>query len=155
MTEWETLDLQSTPVGKLLHSARWKPLLELNGLDEVTADRLLRLLLTHLTLDRVITSGLALRLVMGPSTGVNLETLSKNLAELTISKRAKLCVALGIASKNWKNDFDAFNAVRNRLSHFNPKVGLDQVKELHSEKAFEECIQRGLRALQLNLPKSA
>jgi len=147
--KWEKVDLRNSPFGRLLESARWKPILEFVGLNEVMADRLLRLLLIHLTLDGVITAALTLRLLRSVSASANFDDLSRHVAKMSIARRADLCMALGITSDAWKSDFEAFNAVRNKLSHFNPKIGLDKVKELCTESAFEACIQKGLRAMKL------
>jgi len=155
MAKWEKVDLRVSPFRRLMESARWKPLLEMLGLNEVMADRLLRILLAHLMLDRVITSNLTLELVAGPSKSANLKSVERHIAKMNIARRAGLCVALGIASDAWESDFNAFNAVRNKLSHFNPKFDLSTVKELRSDSAFEACIQKGLRAMNVAEKKSS
>lgn len=149
MARWEKEDLPVSPFRRLMESARWKPILEMVGLNEVMADRLLRILLAHLMLDRVITANLTLELVSSCSKSANLKIIERHIAKMNIAQRAGLCVALGIATDAWESDFKAFNAVRNKLSHYNPKFDLSTVKELCSGSAFETCIQKGLRAMNV------
>lgn len=150
MADWEKADLRDMPIGRLLESARWKPLLELVGLNEVMADRLLRILLIHLTVDSVIAYTLTLKLLVNDKfLSANFEKLTQHVAKMPIARRANLCVALGIATTAWEIDFKAFNLVRNNLAHFNPKSGLEKVEELRSESAFNACIQQGFRAMKV------
>jgi hypothetical protein len=149
MGELEKPDLRISPFDLLGESVRWEPLLTAAGLNEAMADRLLRILLVHLMLDRFITSILTLHLVAKAAKSANLESVELLIADMSIAQRADMCVALGIATDAWKSDFSALNKVRNKLSHYKPKSGLDKVKELSSPSAFEACIRQGFRAMSL------
>jgi hypothetical protein len=130
------------------HTERWKPFLEYLGLtDEDMVDRLVRLLVMHLLLDRALTAGLAFKLT--DPTSPSFEGVEAAVAKLEMGKRIGLAMASNIISNSCAGDIHAVNDVRNAFAHYQAKKGwrLDTVKEISDAKEFEICAQKGLSAL--------
>jgi hypothetical protein len=129
------------------HAKKWQPFLEGLGLtDQDMVDRLVRLLVLHLMLDRAVTAGLTLRLLDPTSpTFVKVEAA---VAKLDMGKRIGLANASNIISDSCAADIYAVNDARNNIAHYQAKKGwrLDIVKEISSAEAFEACAEKGMRA---------
>ncbi|MBA2487463.1 MAG: hypothetical protein H0V35_15490 [Nitrospira sp.] len=125
---------------------RWAPFLEYLGLDEESCDRLTRLLVLHLVLDRTLTGMVALRFLGGTSSFSKIE---ETVATLPVSKRIDLLKTAHIISDSCAQNLKAVNSARNNLAHYQPKLGygLDNVKEISSEEAFTRLLHKGLPAL--------
>jgi hypothetical protein len=131
------------------HSERWKPFIEELGLtNEDMVDRLVRLLVMHLLLDRTLTAVLTLTMTDGVSSTFG--DVEPAVAKLEMAKRIGLAKASKIVSDSCADDIYAVNDARNNVAHYQAKTGwkLDTVKELLSAEEFEACAKRGMRALK-------
>ena len=130
------------------HTMRWRPFLKLLGLtNENKIDRLVRLLVMHLLLDRAIMAGLTLRLIDHESP--DFSKIEAKVAKVEMGKRIELAKAANIISDSCAKDIHAVNDVRNNFAHYQPHKGweLDTIQELSSAEAFEKCAVQGNRAL--------
>lgn len=127
-------------------SERWAPFLKMLGLDKRSGDRLTRLLVLHLLLDRAITAWITCKLHETPSAFFEVE---KTVATLPIGRRIDLLRAAGFISASCAKDVRAVNKARNDLAHYQPKLGfeLSLVKEASSEAAYQQCLHKGIHAL--------
>ena len=127
----------------------WQPLLEHLGLtDEDIIDRLVRLLVTHLLLDRALTAGLTTRLV-DPRSQSSFASVEAMVGKIEMAKRIGLAKASKIISDSCAENIYAVNDVRNNIVHYQRGKGwrLDAVKELASDEAFDECTFKAFVAL--------
>ena len=128
---------------KSVDTERWKPLMNQLGLtDEEMVERLVRLLLIHLVMDRTITAVLTVKLVKENPTAF--DEVESELVRLNLSSRIRLVKACAAVSDSCANDMHEVNNVRNRFSHYDPKLqgGLAAVKEIASGQEFEKFIQK-------------
>jgi len=134
---------------KFADAERWTPLMNQLGLrDEEMVDRLVRLLLIHLVMDRTITAVLTVRLIKdNPNVFDEVET---ELARFNLSSRIRLAKAAGAISEPCANDMHEVNNVRNLFSHYDPRLqgGLAGVKEIDSEDAFEKFVQKAIGTIE-------
>lgn len=126
--------------------ARWAPFLKWIGLNEESGERLTRLLVLHLMLDRAITALITARFSRLPGSFFKVEA---TVAKLPIAQRINLLRSAQFITDPCAKDLHAVNEVRNNLAHYQPQLGFEMstVKELSSEKAFEQCAEKGMRAL--------
>jgi hypothetical protein len=129
---------------------RWGPMLDILGIrDEETSERMTRLLLVHLMLDRAVTAVLTVkfldRRLLAP-----FPKIEAAVAPLDMSSRIELAKAAHLISDSCASDMKTVNTVRNKLAHYQPKLGwgVEHVQELSSAKAYERCIDKGIRALR-------
>ncbi len=125
---------------------RWAPFLKMLGLDKRSGDRLTRLLVLHLLLDRAITALVSCKFHQKRTTFFEVE---KSVAALPIGGRIDLLRAGCFISASCARDIRAVNKARNDLAHYQPKLGfeLSFVNELSSEQAYQQCMEKGIRAL--------
>jgi hypothetical protein len=129
---------------------QWKPMFDMLGIsDEETSVRLTRLLLMHLMLDRAVTAVLAVRFLdarLMPS----YENIEAILAPLDVSTRIDLAKASHLISASCASNIKTVNTVRNKLMHYQPKLGFGvaHVQEISSANAYEQCIEKGMCALR-------
>ena len=114
--------------------------------DEEKAERLLRLLVMHLVLDRTVTARVALNLSKSSS---SFSTIEAAVARVPMEKRIDLARAIGAISDSCADDMKAVNQVRNKCAHYNPHIGkLTRVPEVSSEAVFEICATRAMRSIR-------
>jgi hypothetical protein len=136
---------------KVLNDQRWKSRSKLLGLtDEAMSERLIRLLLIHLVMDRTVTGALATKLAKGKENDPAFEKLEGELSRVNLSSRIRLAEASGLISHSGAKGMHELNDVRNKFSHYDPKLqgGLGGVKEIASEKDFEKLIAKALVAVE-------
>ena len=136
---------------KVWNDQRWKRISKLWGLtDEAMTERLIRLLLIHLAMDRTVTGALATKLAKDKENDPAFEKLESELCRLNLSSRIRLAEASGLISHSGANGMLEVNDVRNKFSHYDPKIqgGLGGVKEIASEKDFEKLIEKALGAVE-------
>ena len=132
----------------------WSGLFQTVGLDSPEKiDRLNRLLVVHLLIDRLLTLVLAAKLatcsaVAEPDT----ERLILNNAGRAIPDRTELAVDLGLVERGAADKILRVNTARNRLVHFKPKRGfthwnLDEA-EIISQEASDGRLREGIEAMQ-------
>jgi hypothetical protein len=129
---------------------RWKPMLDMLGInDEETSVRLTRLLLLHLMLDRAVTAVLAVRFLDSRLKPLY-ENIEAILAPLEMSTRIDLVETSNLISASCASDIKTVNTVRNKLLHYQPKLGfgVDHIQEISSSNAYDQCVEKGLRALR-------
>jgi hypothetical protein len=129
---------------------QWGPMLDMLGLrNEDAIERMTRLLLVHLMLDRAVTAVLSVkfldRRLLAP-----FSQIEAAVAPLDMARRIDLAQASHLISASCARDMRTVNTVRNKLAHYQPKRGwgMEHVQELSSAKAYERCIQKGIRALR-------
>jgi hypothetical protein len=144
----QTSRLKATMVKAMMKAAdaeRWKPIMTQLGLkDEDMVDRLVRLLLTHLVMDRTITALLTVKLIKDKADAF--VEVENELTRINLSSRIRLAKACGGISDSCANDMHEVNNVRNQFSHYDPKLqgGLAAVKEIASEQASEKLIEKAI-----------
>jgi len=125
----------------------WKPVLECLGINEKEAERLVRLLMMHLILDRGITGLLAMKLA-DASESSSLTKIEAGIATVSMDKRIDLAKSLSVISDSCAADIKEVNKVRNKFAHYTPRSGWDlEVEEISSDAAFRKCAERGRRAV--------
>lgn len=133
----------------ILDAKQWEPLLQMLDInDEETSERMTRLLILHLLLDRAVTVVLTTRVLDRSKPAFSeIEAL---LAVLEMEMRIDLAKAAHLISPSCASDIKTVNTVRNKLVHYQPKRGwgMGHVQELSSVEAYERCIDKGRRALQ-------
>lgn len=130
---------------------RWNNVKKVLGLTEdLMADRLVRLLLIHLAMDRTVTGALATKLATGKEGDPAFEKLEMELSRVNLSSRIRLAEASGLISHSGASSMHEVNEVRNQFSHYNPKLqgGLSGVKEIASEQDLEKLFQKSLSAIE-------
>jgi hypothetical protein len=121
----------------------WKPVLECLGINDEEAERLVRLLLMHLILDRGITGLLAMKLA-DASASSSLTKIEAGVATISMDKRIDLAKSLNVISDSCAADIKEVNKVRNKFAHYKPSSGWDlKVEEISTAAAFEKCARRG------------
>lgn len=126
--------------------ARWAPYLKLIGLNQDSADRLTRLLVLHLMLDRGLTGLITFKLFDGSVSFLDIE---RTVARLPISRRIELAKVAKLITTPCSEDIQDINKLRNKFAHYNPVGGWDlgKLKELASEEEFYKCTEKGLEAM--------
>ncbi len=141
---------------RLSEKLYWQSTLKLVGLDDdEKAERVMRLLVIHLILDRLLSVLLAGRMVPEPDNSSLVEAI-RELAKLQFASRLKLAKALGMLSSELARDIGEINRVRNDFIHFKPKKGtklmtgwnLDEIPEIASDQAFNRCANLGFSAIK-------
>ena len=96
-------------------------------------ERLTRLLVVHLLLDRTITAILTISLC-NPRVIGSFDAIEKALAPVSMDQRIELAKATNLISVSCASSIKTVNTVRNKLAHYDPKVGgdLSRVQELSS-----------------------
>jgi len=129
---------------------QWGPMLDMLGLrDEDAIERMTRLLLVHLMLDRAVTAVLTVkfldRRLLAP-----FSKIEAAVAPLDMAMRIDLAQASHLISASCASGMRTVNTVRNKLAHYQPKRGwgMEHVQELSSAKAYKRCIAKGMRALR-------
>lgn len=114
-------------------------------MDHESGNRLMLLLVLHLMIDRAITEFLTWHFNQKP---LKLDDMEVEVAALPIGRRIRLMKATGLISDSTVTHITAFNKVRNRFAHGDPKhkYQLKHVDELWSQKAFLDCASKGLDA---------
>ena len=129
---------------------QWKPMLDMLGIsDKETSVHLTRLLLMHLMLDRAVTSVLVMRFP-DPRLIPSYANIEAILAPLDVSTRIDLAKASHLISPSCASNIKTVNTVRNKLVHYQPKLGFGvaHVQEISSAKAYEQCIEKGMCAFR-------
>ena len=127
----------------------WRPMLGILGLDgEETVERLTRLLVIHLLLDRALTAVITMNF-LNSRVSSSFKKLEEVLASLPLSRRIEIAEAAQLISTDCARRIKSVNRVRNKLAHYQPKLGFDMthVQELSSPKAFDRCVGKGKVAL--------
>lgn len=113
------------------------------------AERLTTLLAMHLMLDREVTALLSLQLI-APRMSRSLEKTEEAVSRVTFDNRVRMAHAACLISDSCAADIKAVNSVRNKFAHCHPKGtkgSKGMVPEISSKKNFEDCMERGRRAL--------
>lgn len=133
----------------------WVPLLESVGLDTEKGERLTRLLVVHLLLDRLLTIGLIKKKILQSSSSdaPDLKKITNDTSDLRFAARVGLAEGLGIVTPAIAAAMSEVNKVRNSLVHYKPKLGgkgwaVDEVPEIASQQECEACTQKGIEAVQ-------
>ena len=143
----ETRDKVVKAILRHSEEKHWKPVLECLGINDEAAERLVRLLLMHLILDRGITGLLAMKLA-DASASSSLTKIEAGVATISMDKRIDLAKSLNVISDSCAADIKHVNKVRNKFAHYTPSSGWDlKVEEISTAAAFETCAQRGRRAV--------
>lgn len=97
MAEWKDVTKSMTQrLMKEAESARWKPLMNQLGLtDEEMVDRMVRMLLIHLLMDRTVTTALTVNLIKNKSEPTQFDALESELVRISLSSRIRLLKACG------------------------------------------------------------
>lgn len=135
---------------KVGEAKQWGPILRWRGLDgEGAVERLTRLLALHLTLDGSLTDVITMSFIHAPS-WPSFKKVETVVASLPMHKRIELAEASLLISASCAKSIKMVNCVRNNLAHHQPKVGRDmaRVHELSSQKAFDQCVEKGMSALR-------
>lgn len=133
---------------KHLEDKYWEPFLSRFGLsDEDVADRLIRLVVLHIAIDRVLTALLAMRLYN--ASPESFSEVEDELATVPMGKRINLARASRLISDTCQKNIHVLNGVRNRFAHYHPKEGwgLGHIEELSSKDAFGKCADKAKKAL--------
>ena len=133
-------------MAQIAEQKRWEPIFIWLGLNEESRDRLTRLLVLHLSLDRALTALITMELL---DTTSSFSEMEETIAALPMKGRIGLAQATNLISKSCAKNIGDLNAVRNNLAHYKPKLGhgLGGVREISSEEAFYECTRKALAAL--------
>ncbi len=131
-----------------------RPWLEMLGLDDTKTRRLTWLLALHCLIDRFLVAAIGTKLLRcstaKPSPGFDemFDEMFKELAQLTIPKRAFFAKQLGLLSSEGVDNIRAVNRVRNNLVHFKSKGGIGEIAEIADENSFENVKQKAIKALK-------
>ena len=116
----------------------WKPVLECLGLNDGEAERLVRLRMMHLILDRSITGLLAMKLADASASSSS--KIKAGVATVSMDKRIDLAKSLNVISDSCAAELKEVNKVRNKFAHYPPRFGWDlNVEEISSAASFEKC----------------
>lgn len=129
---------------------RWRPMLDMLGIrDEDSIERMTRILLLHLMLDRALTALLTLQF-LNQRLLAPFDKIEAAVAPVSISKRIELAKAAHLISATCAGGIKTVNKVRNQLAHYQPQLGpgVGHVIEISSAKAYEQCIDKGFFALR-------
>lgn len=146
-------DRRPTPFEKL----DWDPIFRAVGLDsDEQIDRLNRILVVHLLVDRLLTLLVAAKLAASSEAKESPPDVGKTIADiapLPVPIRLNLASTLGLVTAPIVENIQEINRVRNRLVHFKPKGGkpgwdVDEVEEIASQDACDRCTKKGLEAVQ-------
>ncbi len=141
---------------KPFEEVEWTKLRQAVGLDsEEKVDRLTRVLVVHLIVDRLLTLSLASKLAACSQSieRRDVEKIIGDIAPLHIPTRVNLASDMGLIPPGIVEKILAINEARNRLVHFKPKQGkpawdVDGVEEIASQDACDRCTQKGIGAVQ-------
>jgi hypothetical protein len=142
-----------TPFEKL----EWDPIFHAVGLDsDEKIDRLNRILVVHLLVDRLLTLLVAAKLAANFEPKESPPDVGKIIADialLPVPSRLDRASTLGLLTAPIAENILEINRVRNRLVHFKAKGGksgwdVDEVEEIASQDACDRCTQKGIEAVQ-------
>lgn len=147
MSEGKYAELMQALMGQE-EAKLWAPYLEMLGLnDEEMIKRLVRILVTHLLLDRFLTILITNKLL--GSSPDSFTKIQQVIAPLEMETRIDIAKASQVISDSTASTIKSVNTIRNKLAHYQPKKGWDfaHVLELSSQDAFNQCTQKGMEAL--------
>ena len=128
----------------------WVPMFGWLGLDDdETVERMTRILVVHLLLDRALTALIAVSL-LNPRVMPSYKSIEEALAPVSVNQRIELAKAAHLISASCASTIKTVNRVRNKLAHHYPKLGFGvaHVQEISSQKAFQRCVETGMSALR-------
>jgi len=125
---------------------------ELGLSDEEAVNRLLRILVWHLLLDRLMTELLSLNSI--GSSWEQFEKVQNVMARLEMDTRIDLAKASQTISDSTARKIRTVNTIRNSLAHYTPKKGwnLTHIPELTSPKAFAQLALKAEEAIGELIP---
>jgi hypothetical protein len=141
-------------VPKAVEALDWPRVFQSVGLDSPEKiERLNRLLVVHLLIDRLLTLALAAKLASCSSAAEpDIDKIVVDNATRPIPDRAEAVYDLGLIDRDMADKILRVNAVRNRLVHFKPKRdvnrwNLDEA-EIISQEASDSRVKEGIEAVQ-------